>query len=343
MADAKVESRGSLRENEPMDELLIFQAALGLTPPWHVVAVRFAEDKSQLDIELDFAPGSQFPCPECGKLCGVHDTDHHTWRHLDFFQHKTYLRARTPRVKCDEHGVRTACVPWARAHSGFTLLLEALIVTYARNGVTTAAIGRMVGEHDTRIWRVLEHYVQAARARLDTSAVTRLGVDETSRAKGHKYISVFVDMQESRIIYATEGKDHETVARFREDFELHGGCAANVAEVSMDMSKAFIKGVQEQFSDAKLTFDRFHVMQLANDAVDDVRREEQKHRPELKGSRLAWLKNYTNHTEVERELFEQLRGTTLKTARAWRLKDTLKALYDQPPELAEEHLQRWYF
>jgi transposase len=252
------------------------------------------------------------------------------------------LHAKTPRIECAEHGVKTVELPWARARSGFTLLFEALVLTYARNGMTPTAIGRIVDEHDTRIWRVLEHYVDEARSRLDTSDVSSVGVDETSRAKGHNYITIFVDMMKARVMFATEGKDAETVSEFRKDFEIHGGKVANVDEFSMDMSKAFISGVEAEFPDAQQTFDRFHVIALANDAVDEVRRQEQKSRPELKGSRYSWLKNEKNRTEEQQQVFEELRRGNLKTARAWRLKDTLQKLYDQPADMAEHYLKQWY-
>jgi transposase len=209
--------------------------------------------------------------------------------------------------------------------------------------MTTNAIARLVREHDTKLWRVLEHYVDCAHDQLDLSDVTELGVDETSRAKGHDYVTLFVDMIKRRVAYVTEGKDHETVARFRVDLEQHGGSASNVREFSMDMSQAFIKGVQAQFPNASLTFDRYHVMELANDAVDEVRRQEQKTAPELTGTRMIWLKNKSNLDAMQLASFEQLRNSTLSTARAWRIKDTLRLLYDQPSEQAEQYLKKWYF
>ncbi len=325
-----------------MSELLVFQAALGLSQPWQVGGLRFDQSAGRLDIDLFFEAGSKFPCPVCGKLCTAYDSAEHTWRHLNFFQHTTYLHARTPRIQCSEHGVLTVSLPWTRERSGFTLLFEALIMMYARNGLTPTAIGRLVDEHDTRIWRVLEHYVDEARARLDTSEVSSIGIDETSRAKGHNYISIFVDMMRSRVLFATEGKSAQVVSEFRQDFEDHGGSSDKVREVSMDMSKAFISGVKLTFPTARITFDRFHVIKLANDAVDEVRRQEQKQHPELKGSRYAWLKNEENRTEQQQQVFEGLRATNLKTARAWRLKDTLQRLYEQPPERAAHYLIQWY-
>ena len=182
--------------------------ALGISQPWVVTRIEFSGEKQRLDIHLDFPRGSKFPCPECETACGVYDTQEQKWRHLNFFQHTTYLHARHPRVECDTHGIKRVVVPWARPGAGFTLLFEALIMVLAKNNMTPTAIARLIGEHDTRIWRVLEYYVDASLAKQDHSEVTRVGVDETSRAKGHDYVSLFADMDARKVIFVADGKDN---------------------------------------------------------------------------------------------------------------------------------------
>lgn len=91
----------------------LFRVALGLAEPWVVSKIEFSDEQNQLDLYLDFPAGSKFPCPGCGSGCGVHDTAERTWRHLNFFQHKTFLHARQPRIDCPDHGVKTVEVPWA--------------------------------------------------------------------------------------------------------------------------------------------------------------------------------------------------------------------------------------
>ena len=93
-------------------DLLLFQAALGLSEPWQVTSVEFDPERKRLDLRVDFAKGARFPCPECERAdCAVKDTEEKTWRHLDFFQHQAYLSARVPRVQCPEHKVRLVAVP----------------------------------------------------------------------------------------------------------------------------------------------------------------------------------------------------------------------------------------
>lgn len=257
-----------------MDQQTLFANALGLTTPWRVTRVNFAPEQKQLDIYLDFARGSRFPCPRCGADAPAYDTSAERWRHLDFFQHAAYLHARVPRVECARGcGVAKITVPWARAGSGFTLLFEALVMSMIRE-MPVAAVAALVGEHDTRLWRIAHHYTEAARARRDDSQVQRVGVDETAARRGHNYISLFFDMEARRLLFATAGKDAATVTAFAEDLRAHGGTTEQIAAVCCDMSPAFIKGVETTLPGAALTFDRFHLMKLIGDAVDLVRREE---------------------------------------------------------------------
>lgn len=115
-----------------MDTTKLFDAALGLIPPWQVEAAEFRPGtpatRGQLDLRIDFARGGTLPCPTCGVACKAYDTTDQRWRHLNFFEHETYLHARVPRVQCATHGVGTVAVPWARAGSGFTLLFEAYVL-----------------------------------------------------------------------------------------------------------------------------------------------------------------------------------------------------------------------
>ena len=171
-----------------MNENELFQAALGLLPPWLVSRCTFDVSAGRLDIHLDFPRGGVFPCPVCGISCKAYDTDELTWRHLNFFQHQTFLHARTPRVECSHCGIHRVAVSWARPGSGFTLLFEALVMILAKS-MPVLAVARFVNEHDTLVWRIVTHYVDAARATADHSTVTQVGVDETASRRGQRYVS----------------------------------------------------------------------------------------------------------------------------------------------------------
>ncbi len=327
-----------------MRDTSLLQQALGLTQPWTVSRSDFDPEAQRLDIHIDFVPGSRFACPACGAAdCPVHDTARMSWRHLNFFQHQAYLNARVPRVQCAHCGVKKIGVPWARPDSGFTLLFEAMIMTMVP-AMPVKVVARMVGEHDTRLWRVIHHYVDKARENADVAGVTELAIDETAAGRGQDYITLFVDIGQARVLFATEGKDAQTVAAFAEDLTAHGGDPAAIAEVCIDMSAAFIKGVAEHLPQAEITFDKFHAVKIINDAVDQVRREEVKSRPELKKTRYVWLKNETSLSSGQREMRDSLAKSNLKTARAYQIRLAFQDLYDQPSaEAAADHLKRWYF
>lgn len=323
----------------------LFAIALGITPPWEVEGIEFSKENKRLDIKIGFTRGATFACPVCGAAAPAYDTKEKTWRHLNFFQYDAYLTARVPRVKCPNSGcgVKRVSVPWARPDSGFTLLFEALLMTLVREMPVKIAAA-LLGEHDTRIWRVIDHYVQSARAQVDNSGVRRVGMDETSARRGQDYVTLFFDMDQRRLLFGTEGKDHKTVKAFTEDLKAHNGSAENVTAASLDMSKAFIKGVREFLPNAEITFDQFHLIQHMNDALSKVRAEEAKIFPEqMRGSRYAFLKNPENLTEKQDEILTRLCNYRLKTARAYLLKLALQEVYfASTREEGEGKLKSWY-
>ena len=320
----------------------LFQLALGITSPWFVASSDFDAAKKRLDIGVDFKPGSRFPCPDCdAAACPVHDTTEKEWRHLDFFQHQAFLTARVPRITCAKCGVKQVGVPWARKGSGFSLLFEAFAMTLATH-MPVAAAARLVGEHDTRLWRIVFHYVQEAVARMDLANLRRVCIDETAAKRGHDYITLFVDIDARRVVFVTDGRDAKTIETFADHVDTHNSDASRIKEVCIDMSGPFIKGVTENLTEADITFDKFHVMKLIGDAVDKTRRAERKARPELKGSRYVWLKNEDNLSANGRAQLAALSKLHLKTARAYQLRLAFQEVYAQPSRgWAELMLDKW--
>jgi transposase len=324
-----------------MKDLDIFQAALGLGEEWLVVKTEFNPQGRRLDIYLDFIPGTQFPCPVCSVPNKVYDTTERTWQHLNFFQHATFIHARLPRVECETDGVKQIQVPWARERSGFTLLFEAMIMALA-DEMPICSIAEMAGVHDTRLWRIIEHYVNKDVNKLDLSQVIRVGVDETSSKRGHNYVTLFVDMDTSKVIFVTKGKDADTLKAFTVHLEAHNGTADQILEFSSDLSPAFISGITTYFPNAHITFDKFHVMKLLNKAVDETRRSEQMHEKNLKSSRYVWLKNPGNLSKKEQAKLDSLSGKKLKTGRAYRMKLLFQELFTYNEERAITGLKKWY-
>lgn len=325
---------------EPMMQDL-FTRALGIQSPWRIGDVQFSEPDKELHIYLTYQRGSRFRCPECGHdNAPVYDSSDRRWRHLNFFQYKAYLHASVPRVSCSQCGVKTVHLAWSRPGSGFTLLFEAFIMTLSRE-MPVLAVARLINENDTRIWPVIHHYVQTARTREDYTLVRRIGIDETSRKRRHQYITVFADLDQAKVIYVTTGKDSSTIGRFSNDFHDHGGETSSIEEVCCDMSPAFIEGTALSLPNASITFDRFHVMKLINEAVDAVRRGEQKDRTELKRSRYLWLMNPESLSEKQRTQLDTLSKLNLKTVQAYHIRLNLRELWNQPLSKAKSFLESW--
>lgn len=333
--------------SDPMLEL--FNRSIGVQSPWYVASVEFSKENKRLDITVDYKKGTKFRCPKCdGENIDIYDRETRSWRHLNHFEHDTYIHARVPRVWChdcskkDGGGVHGIEIPWARKRGHFSYGFEAFVLQLVRE-MPVLAVARLVGEHDTRIWRIVHHYVKQARDSQDVSDVHHIAIDETSISRGHNYVTVVADTQQKRAIFVTPGKDASTIARFVEDFKEHAGNPSQIQTVCSDMSPAFISGIQKHFPQAALTFDKFHVTKVIGEAVDKVRREEQRTQPMLKHSRYIWLKNERNLTMKQKDRLQQLRYLNLKTAKAYQMMLTFKELWAQPKEAAKAFLDKWYF
>jgi len=321
----------------------LFSAALGIAEPVYIDEIVFDGNEGELHIHMDFRRGGKFACSECGaEGLPVYDTADKTWRHLNFWQYKTYIHMRTPRTQCPKCGERLWVPPWGREQSGFTALFEAFVMALAKK-MPVSQIGALVGEHDTRVWRVVRFHVNRARAKKNYASVTKVGCDETSSRKGHNYVTVFADMDSGEVMFATAGKDSGTVKAFAEELPKHSARPEQIREVTIDMSPAFISGVAEHLPRAKVTFDKFHVIQALNKAQDEVRRTEHKQNPLLTGSRYVWLKNPERLTAKQKKQLETLRYENLKTAKVYQMKLTFQDIYRniREPQAAEEAVKKW--
>lgn len=308
----------------------LFETALGIGSPWYVADADFNGQVRTLTIRVDFAAGSRFAVPGVAGEHPVHDTVPKRYRHLNFFQHECFLEVRVPRVRLPDGAVRQIEPPWAGKLSGFTLLFEALVLMLCQQ-MTFAAAARLVGESRHRVATICERYVELALGQADFSAVHELAIDETSRARGHDYITLAADAIERRVLAVAEGRSVETIAALTEELDAHGCAPAQVSSVSIDMSPAFIKGCGEHLPNARITFDKFHVVWHASFAVDKMRRIEQRTDRSLKGMRWSLLKDRSRlSAEAAADLDALIaRMTTLRTARAWVYKEQLREILER--------------
>ena len=175
-------------------------------------------------------------------------------------------------------------------YSAFPLLFEALVLALCQQ-MPFAAVARTVGESWHRVHAICSRYVELAVAETDLSDMTALAIDETSYRRGHNYLTLAADAQQRKVVFVTEGREAETISRLAEHLSEHQAEAEQITSVSIDMSPAFIKGVTKHLPNARITFDKFHVVAHASTAVDKTRRAEQKTDPDLKGLRWVLLKD----------------------------------------------------
>lgn len=308
----------------------LLETALGVSAPWFVAETKFDSEARTLTVKVDFHKGSRFAHDDAGGEHPVHDTQIKRYRHLNFFQHECFLEVRLPRVKLPDGAVRLVEPPWAGQLKGFTLLFEALVLCLCRE-MPFSAVARLTGESWHRVSAIAERYVDLALAAADFSGIEELAIDETSKARGHDYVTIAADPARRAAIFVTETREADAVARLAQDLRAHGADPASIRAVSIDMSPAYIKGVKEHFPEATMTFDKFHVIAHASHALDLTRRAEQKRDPDLKGLRWTLLKDRKRLSASKQDDLDDLLAhlTTKRTARAWQYREDLREILNR--------------
>lgn len=314
----------------------LFQELLGLGLNWEVVESRFERESGTVFLVIQETPRlwEQVRCPQAdgGRVTCYDHTEELTWRHLNVFEHRCEITCRLPRGKCKQCGhVFRVRPPWEGLSTHFTKGFEAFALLLMRE-MPMSKVAEVVGETDTRLWRMLFRQVDAAYEEADFCNVCHVGVDEMNVRKGHEYISVFADLVQRRVLFATEGKDKETWARFVVALEKHNGHRHAITQASMDMSPAYQSGVKEHCRNAQIVFDKFHVLKNANEAVDKVRRAEIRTGGQgvwaaLRKSQWLWRKNQENLTPEEQARLAKIKDKNLCTAKAYQMRLVLQEIY----------------
>jgi transposase len=328
----------------------LFHELLGLGLNWEVVESRFDRESGTVFLEIRETSHlwESVRCPKEGGLAFCYDhTESLTWRHLNVFEHRCEITCRLPRGKCRQEGhVFRVRPPWEGLSTHFTKEFEAFALLLMRE-MPMSKVAALVGETDTRLWRMLFRQVDAAYAEADFSNVCCVGVDEMSVRKGHEYISVFADLVRKRVLFATEGKDKETWVKFLEALEQHNGHRHSITQASMDMSQAYQSGATENCRNVQVVFDKFHVIKNANEAVDKVRRAEVRLGGQgvweaLHKSQWLWRKNPENLTDQEQERLAKIQDKNLGTAKAYQMRLVLQDIYRSAnAAIARRRFQVW--
>lgn len=325
-----------------MNSKEIFGIALGLSSPWYVERVEFLDssDSKELHLYLNFERGYHFPTSTGSST--AYDTVERTWQHLNFFQHRCYLHARVPRVKTEDNSIHQVSVPWARENSGFTLLFEAYAMLLIESEMPVSKVSECTKVTSPRIWRVFNYWIRRAVSKDKLDTVTQIGMDETSKKKGHNYITLFADLEQRRTIHVCEGRDAATIKDFSEALGSKGGNKEKIEIVSMDMSPAFISGAMEHLPNAQLVFDKFHLVQSLNKVLDDVRIAERKGNDLLKGHKYTVLKKYNNLSMEKKNELDHILMMYPKLGEAYRLRELFVDVFTIPnSEEAKGYLWFW--
>jgi transposase len=332
-----------------MDDKLLFTKILGLRPPWFIQQVVVDEQTQRVDIYVDHEPEIRVRCPVCDELYGLYDHGpERVYRHLNTCQMQTYIHVRPPRVNCPTHGVKQIGSEFGENGSELSFGLESFVIQVAQE-CSIEATARLCGLSWDQSWNTLERAVDRGRARKPRRVPTRMGVDEKSIARGHKYESLVYDIDAGTVEFVWDDRGQKSLESYYRQFTREE--LAGIKTVAMDMWDPFIAATKKYVPDAekKIVYDRFHVMRHVLDAVDKTRKSEHRQLSDcgesvLKGTKYLWLWSLENVPAWRQEEFAALRKKDLKVCRAWAIKENLRHLWDYRYEAPmRRYFKRWYF
>ncbi|HUI55063.1 MAG TPA: ISL3 family transposase [Bryobacteraceae bacterium] len=330
-----------------MQDRELYRRILGIEAPWYVDSVELRLEQGEVHVRLTHHDMIDWPCPECGAPCKLYDHQpERQWRHLDTCQYQTILHAEPPRGECGQHGVRVVKLPWAEPSSRFLALFEVLAIEWLKEASQKAVAGQLGLSWD-EIHGIMERAVQRGLERRKAETVSQIGVDEKAFRKGQSYLTLVNDLVGSPVLYVAEERRQSSLDGFWET--LTSEQIAGIEAVAMDMWDPYIASVREHVpeADGKIVFDKFYIAQHLGEAVDQVRRKENKTLraagdDRLTGTRYDWLRNPAAMEPKGRREFAELRQSGLKTARAWEVKETAVALYSYIYERPARKHSRWW-
>jgi transposase len=330
-----------------MHDTELYRQILGLLPPWTVTTVALDLTSQTVSVTVDPGPGP-FACPECPRSVAGYDTKRRRWRHLDTCQLTTFIDAEVPRIQCPAHGIRQIVVPWAERHSRFTALFERWAIDLLR-ACSIRAAATLLRLKWAQMWGIKARAVRRGLKRRTHDLMAHLGVDEKAIAKGHRYLTVVADLDRKRVLYVDEGRSQESLDRFWWQLtpEQHDALQA----VAMDMWEPYIQSTKAHVdeAEAKIVFDKFHIIQHLHTAVDQVRRAEhrglrQAEDDRLTGTKYLWLRRPQDLTASQRRQLRTLLQSDLKVARAWMLKEQFQRFWTYAYHgAATKFFVRWFW
>jgi transposase len=327
----------------------LYARLLGLEDPWFVDDVELSIEKRQVEVFVAHHEGRLWGCPSCQAQLPINDhSEERAWRHLDTGGFETYLRARPPRVKCPEHGVRQVHLPWAEPKSRHTKAFERFAIDVMKETDVKGAANILRCSWD-EAWGIMERAVHRGLERKEHRLPALVGVDEKAIRKGQRYLTLVHSIEGGTVEYIADERTQASLDGYFQSFsdkERQG-----VRAVVMDMWDPYINSVKAYLDDPeqKIVFDKFHIMKHMGEAVDTVRKAEHKAlRAEgletLTGTKYLWLYAERNLPAKHKGVFRVLKALNLKTARAWAIKESLGALWNYHYlAWATKFYTQWFF
>ena len=311
-----------------------FDLLLDLDENWQVVKIDSNLKKKEVIIDIKYI-GLQAICPVLYDLYAIYDhAPERSWRHLNIFEYKTYIRCRLPRLQNSTNKVVTMHPPWADKHDRHTYLFESCAIDLMQATKNQSKTAILMDCGFNLINRILHNSLERGLVRRNIKDVIfdHLSIDEKSFKKGHKYITVLSDPNSGCVLNVVEDRTKKAVEHLL-NTTLTKQQQQDVKTVSMDMWKAFIEVVKEIMPDTKMVHDRFHLVSYLNKAIDQVRRREVKTQEELKNTRYVLLKNEANLTDKQRIVFDSIKDANYEVSRAWQVCANFKDICRQPNTL----------
>ena len=305
--------------------------SLSLKEPWYVEGVEFSIEKKEVHIYVNVRDNAVFVCPNCGgkTIRNGYEPKERLWRHGDIVFYPSYVHCKRPKVKCPHCGTVQINAPFERKNSRFTMMFEGYAMLILADMPRSKA-AKVLRCNEKSLASILTYWVNEAVNRQDLKKVERLAIDETSRLKGHDYVTVFVDADKRRVIDVEPGREKAVISAFADKLEQRGGSKEAICAVTSDMSTSYLPGIAEIFRNAVNIIDKFHVKQVVIKALEKVRKEEQRtsnYKLDLfRGRRLIMIPK-GRMTDKQAAMLDTLIKRYPKTGRAYSIVSALDDFY----------------
>lgn len=320
---------------------------LDLPDPWTVKSVNMDMEKREVVIEIEYPFGTFVDCPECGEPCPEKDRRNRRWQHLAQMSFRTFIECNIPRCNCIEHGVHQITVPWAEPYGRFTMEFEAFAIEVLQKARSISDAADILNISWDKAQEIQRRAVERGKKREKARRIKHLGIDEKSFLSRHRYATILTDIDRSRVIEVTQGRDENAAEAVL--LGLSKKQRLGVEAIAADFLKAYANAVESLLPNAELVHDRYHTTTYLTKAVDLTRRKEHKlllrqGDESLKGTKYIWLSNPENWRKEQKSVYRELKTDSLKVGRAFSIKETFRRFWSYVYEgSARSFFDSWYF